>query len=131
MTTNPTGQEALIERIVLALEDDPFVDDNPVVGTTGHDMRLRHYAALAVEALSSTPESKTPSREEIARVIDPDIWALRDIDRSRRDDWENGIKAGWGDTTFEQWSTRGLEPSLAKADAILALLSSPTRGRVR
>ncbi len=60
------------------------------------------------------------SREDVARIIDPEVWANRDLDAERRAEWESDIRHGWGDVTFEQWVERGTERSLAKADAIIA-----------
>lgn len=69
----------------------------------------------------AAPTASVVDREAVARIIDPNIWALRDQDALRREEYEREIHFGWGETTFEDWSRRGLDKSLAKADAILAL----------
>lgn len=56
----PAQAEALpagvgVERIVEAMEDEPFWQDAGLAGTTQQDQRIRHYAEVAVRALSSAP----------------------------------------------------------------------------
>lgn len=35
-----------MERVVAAMEGDPFCDDLPMMGTTGQRMRCEHYAGI-------------------------------------------------------------------------------------
>jgi hypothetical protein len=55
--------------------------------------------------------------EEMARAIDPESWEARDDDLQRREEWDAGIKAGWGETTFEEWANRWVHKSLKQAQA--------------
>lgn len=62
------------------------------------------------------PILQGPTREEVARIIDPDIWATRDYLAALQQPMMEHVN-------------RCCEPSLAKASAILALLNptSPWR----
>jgi hypothetical protein len=70
--------------------------------------------------MTQPPDS--PLVEQVARVLDPEAWERRDEDLTRRQEWDAGIKAGWGKTTFKQWANRSVRDSLKQARAVLAVL---------
>jgi hypothetical protein len=61
-----------------------------------------------LQAARAEERGKGPTREEVARIIDPPAWETRDRIYSFPD-------------AVTEWVDRHVAPSLAKADAILAL----------
>lgn len=63
----PVGE---VERVVEAMREDPFMDDLHLLGTTAQDMRMEHYATIALSAMSPAGEVEQRGYDRaIAEVV--------------------------------------------------------------
>jgi hypothetical protein len=86
---------------------------------------INHVRTVARQALSSSPppvEAGVPSREEIARIIDPSSWTVFDGYLAEVKRKYAGKDAGYDPEAFAD------KKSLTKADQILALFNPSSDG---
>jgi hypothetical protein len=58
VAARPAPAEDAVERVAQALEDDPFCDDLPFLGTTQQRLRCEHYARAALAAMQPRGEQQ-------------------------------------------------------------------------
>jgi hypothetical protein len=123
------SSEAWWHGIVRKAEDalDRYAADPDVSLTKGEriSFKLGYWQALTAAPSPDRAESMgLPSREEIARVIDPAAWEERDDYLRRADKWEAKGRPAVDVLTsrYREKADTIVAPSLAKADALFVLL---------
>lgn len=90
----------------------------PSGGTTG--------AQRAATAIAVFLADENPRRVAIARIVDPMAWACHDGNVSTAARWEAYGEPKLGSARLRHEAREAVAPSLAKADAIMALEPEPT-----
>ena len=117
--------DAREEAVARALEDDPFIDDLPLVGTTQQGMRCEHYARAAIAALSTLPTGEEALREQVEYLNDQCVEA-----QMRAHKWmqaHDKLKAG---KPYDLPTPADLPDTIKALEEIEALCHTETRQRL-
>jgi hypothetical protein len=94
----------IVERIIEAMLDSPFIDDEWLTGTSQQRMRCAHYAGIALPTMLATIEQQAATITSLTAEVEKRAW--QPIETAPIDkvvDWwiaSDGDKGGWRKTGY-------------------------------